>query len=196
MLHLLGNGFAAAPPVRLDGPACYAQPAQARDWRAWAELRERSRAFLVPWEPSWPPDALTRAAFARRLRRQAYEWRQDMGYSFLVFDRESDELVGGLGLANVRRGVAQMATLGYWVGEPYARRGYISAATRLILRFSFGQLGLHRIEASCLPANVASQGLLEKVGFVREGHARAYLRIKGEWRDHVLYGLTREDWAG
>lgn len=196
MLHLLGSGFAAAPSIRLDGPQCYIQPAQARDWRAWAELRGASRAFLTPWEPTWPADTLTRAAFSRRLRRQAQDWREDLGYGFLIFDRETDTLVGGLGLNNVRRGVAQTATLGYWVGEAYARRGYTSAATRLVLQFAFGQLTLHRIEASCLPTNVASQGLLEKVGFLQEGYARAYLRIEGEWRDHLLYAITREDWAG
>lgn len=196
MLNLLGNGWSGAPVMRLDGTRCFIRPAQARDWSAWSELRAASRAFLSPWEPTWPADALTRAAFARRLRRNAQEWRDDAGYSFLVFDLPSGVLVGGLGLGNIRRGVAQAATLGYWVGIHYQRRGYISDATRVALQFAFGPLALHRIEASCLPNNAPSRGVLVKVGFVEEGYARAYLRIDGEWRDHVLYGITAEDWAG
>ena len=194
MIRLLGSGLISPPAVRLDGPRCYIRPPLPRDWREWADLRAESRAFLTPWEPTWPADALTRSSFTRRLRRQAQEWRDDEGYSFLAFDRQSDTMVGGLGLSNVRRGVAQMGTLGYWAGKPYARRGYISAATRLVLDFAFGQLGLHRVEAACLPTNEASRGLLEKVGFTHEGYARGYLRIDGAWRDHVLYAVLREEW--
>jgi len=138
---------------------------------------------------------LSRAAFLRRLKRQAVEWRDDDGYSFLSFERHTATLVGGLGLSNVRRGVAQMATLGYWVGQPFARRGFTEAAARLLLDFGFGALNLHRIEASCLPSNEASRRVLDKLGFQYEGYARRYLRIAGEWRDHLLYALLAEAWA-
>lgn len=194
MIRLLRTGLVAPPPVRLEGARALVRPPQPRDWQEWAALRALSRDFLAPWEPTWPADALSRTAFLRRLRRQAEEWRDDEGFSFFVFDRATEVLVGGIGLTNVRRGVAQMATLGYWVGMPYARRGYTSDATRLVVDFAFKALGLHRIEAACLPHNTASRGLLEKVGFRQEGYARSYLRIDGEWRDHVLYAILREDW--
>lgn len=193
MIRLLGGGLLGMPAVRLDGQRVFIRPPHPRDWHAWAELRTVSRDFLTPWEPTWPPDALTRAAFGRRLRRQSAEWRDDESYSFLVFERPSEALVGGIGLSNVRRGVAQMATLGYWVGRPHARCGFTSEATGLILDFAFHHLGLHRVEAACLPTNLASRGLLEKVGFRHEGHARDYLRIDGQWRDHVLYAILRDD---
>ncbi|MFP5512094.1 MAG: GNAT family N-acetyltransferase [Alphaproteobacteria bacterium] len=196
MIRLLGSGLISPPAIRLDGPRCYIRPPLPRDWREWADLRAASRDFLTPWEPTWPADALTRTAFSRRLRRQAQEWRDDLGYSFLIFDRGTDALVGGLGLTNIRRGVAQMGTLGYWAGQPYARNGYVSGGTRLVLEFAFGQLGLHRVEAACLPTNLPSRGLLEKVGFGHEGYARGYLRIDGAWRDHVLYAILREEWKG
>lgn len=195
-MRLLPQSLIGPPPIRLEGDAVFVRPGLPRDWRAWAELREQSRDFLAPWEPTWPADALTRAAFLRRIRRHAAEWRDDEGYSFLVFERGSEMLVGGIGLSNVRRGVAQMATMGYWVGKPYARRGYTSEAARLVLGFAFGQMGLHRVEAACLPANAPSRGLLEKVGFQREGYARGYLRIDGRWADHVLYAILRDDWRG
>jgi ribosomal-protein-alanine N-acetyltransferase len=178
---------------RLDGPQLYLRTPLSRDWGAWAELREKSRAFLTPWEPTWSPDALSRAAFRRRLRLAATEWIEDSGYAFLVFRRTDDALLGGVNLSNVRRGVAQSANLGYWIGEPYAHQGYMTEALRTLFPFAFERLALHRIEAACLPHNLASRGLLQKVGFREEGYARQYLRINGSWQDHVLYALLRSD---
>jgi len=195
MIRLIPDGLLSPPPLRVDGPHVFIRPAQPRDWKQWADIREASREFLVPWEPTWPPDALTQTAFNRRLRRQAAEWRDDETYTFLTFEQRSEQVVGGIGLTNVRRGVAQMGSMGYWVGRPFARRGYTSEAARLMLSFAFGQLGLHRVEAACLPSNQASSGVLEKVGFTKEGYARAYLRINDKWADHVLYAILRDDWA-
>ena len=96
---------------------------------------------------------------------------------------------GGVTLSNVRRGVAQMGSLGYWIGQPHARRGYTLAGVKAVCRFAFQQLGLHRVEAACLPQNAPSAALLLKAGFEEEGFARAYLKIDGDWRDHRLFGL-------
>ena len=119
------------------------------------------------------------------------EWREDLGYSWLLFRRGDGALLGGITLSNVRRGVAQSGSLGYWIGEPHARRGYMTEALQLLLPHAFDHIGLHRIEAACLPHNTASRGLLTKLGFVEEGYARQYLRINGSWQDHVLYGLLK-----
>ena len=193
MIAFLKPGGVAPVPVRVEASRIYLRPPRPADWKAWAALREVSRAFLKPWEPTWPADALDRGAFGRRLRRQAGEWRADEGYSFLVFRKADDELLGGIGITNVRRGVAQMASIGYWVGGPHARKGFMTEAVRATVDFAFGELGLHRGEAACIPDNIASKGLLEKVGFVHEGVARAYLKIDGTWRDHLLYAIVRED---
>jgi len=93
----------------------------------------------------------------------------------------------------VRRGVTQACTLGYWIGAPHARKGYMTAAVRAAIPFVFDSLELHRLEAACLPANVASIKLLERTGFTREGMARRYLKINGVWQDHLLYGLLESD---
>ncbi len=166
---------------------------QSSDWPSWAELRGQSREFLVPWEPAWPGDALTEGAYLRRIRRLASEWRADEGYSFHVFRQDGGGLVGGIGLTQVRRGVAQTGTLGYWIGEPYQSRGYTSEAVRLVSEFAFRSLRLHRVEAACLPENMPSRRVLEKNRFMREGYARLYLRIAGEWRDHLTFALLQED---
>jgi ribosomal-protein-alanine N-acetyltransferase len=163
------------------------------DHAEWAALRERSRDFLVPWEPTWPADDLTRAAFRRRLRRYAEDVRNDLAYAFLVFRSDDNALVGGLTLANIRRGVAQAGSIGYWIGAPFARRGYMTAAMRALVPFAFSSLRLHRLEAACIPANTASVRLLEKTGFKREGYARKYLCINGIWQDHLLYARLRDD---
>ena len=164
-----------------------------RDYEQWRWLRELSRDFLTPWEPTWPADDLTRGAFRRRLRRHAEEIDRDEAYPFFIFREGDHALLGGLTLGQVRRGVAQAATLGYWMGEPHAGRGHMARAVRATTGFAFATLRLHRLEAACLPHNLASQRLLERVGFQREGYARAYLRIAGVWQDHLLFALLESD---
>src|SRR5215211_1558557 len=179
------------PPITGDGVVL--RGPQMADFAAWAELRERSRPFLTPWEPTWPADDLTRPAFRQRLRRYAEDMRTDQAYPFFLFRQHDDALVGGLALANIRRGVAQAGSLGYWVGQPYARRGLMTAAVNALIPFVFCTLRLHRLEAACIPSNIASVRLLEKTGFTREGFAREYLCINGLWQDHLLYALLRTD---
>jgi ribosomal-protein-alanine N-acetyltransferase len=184
----------APPPFRLLGRRTELRAPERQDWQPWAELRHASRAFLAPWEPSWSDDALSRGAFRRRLARYALEWHSDQGYTFLLFRHEDDALLGGISLTNVRRGVAESCSIGYWVGAPYARQGYMTEGLDLTLKFAFERLRLHRLEAACLPHNAPSRGLLLKAGFREEGYAREYLCIDGKWQDHVLFGMLASDW--
>src|SRR5262245_30912335 len=126
------------------------------DFAEWAALREASRDFLTPWEPTWPADDLTRSSFRRRIKRYSEDQRADLAYAFFMFRKHDNVLLGGLTLANIRRGCAQAGSLGYWMGAPHARRGYMTAAVNSLIPFAFGTLKLHRIEAACIPANVAS----------------------------------------
>lgn len=185
----------ARPPLwrRYDGEAVFLRPPESRDWLGWAELRAESRAFLEPWEPTWPKDASARDAFRRRLQRYARDARDDEGYAFLLFRKSDDALLGGLNLSSVTRGIRQSCSIGYWLGERYARRGYMTDCARVAVAFSFDQLRLHRIEAGCVPDNVASQGLLRKVGFQGEGFACKYLNINGRWHDHLLFAMLASD---
>jgi ribosomal-protein-alanine N-acetyltransferase len=162
------------------------------DWEEWARLRGESRRFLAPWEPVWPEDDLTRNAFRRRLQRYARDEQNDLGYAFLIF-ASGGPLLGGVTLNNVRRGVAQAASLGYWMGAPHAGKGHMSAALATLVPFAHGTLRLKRIEAACLPHNAASVRLLEKTHFTREGYARNYLCIAGEWQDHILFARLNTD---
>ena len=181
------------PGPSIAGEGVYLRAPQMADYSDWALLREQSRNFLTPWEPVWPPDDLTRGAFRRRLKRYAEDQRLDQAYAFLIFRIEDHALIGGLTVANIRRGVAQAASVGYWIGEPFARRGYMTGTVRALVPFAFDQLRLHRIEAACIPGNIASVKLLEKTGFRREGYAREYLCINGVWADHFLYARLKND---
>ena len=163
------------------------------DHAEWAALREASREFLTPWEPTWPSDDLSRSAFRRRLKRYADDQRNDLAYALMIFRNEDNALVGGITLANIRRGVAQAGSIGYWSGQPFARKGYMTAALRALIPFSFQTLRLHRLEAACIPGNAASVALLERTGFTREGYARSYLCINGMWQDHLLFARLVDD---
>ena len=192
LLDSIRNGSSRVP--RLLGERVHLRPPNSGDWRAWAELREESREFLKPWEPTWPIDALSRAAFRRRLRQYASEWRDGTGYSFFIFLTREERLLGGISLANVRQGVSQSGSLGYWMGKAHANQGYMSEALPKVLEYAFETLRLHRIEAACLPENGPSRSLLAKSGFVEEGVARKYLRIDAEWRDHLVFSILSDDW--
>ncbi len=179
------------PALTVTGERVTLRVPQTNDYEEWAALREASRAFLVPWEPTWPADDLTRPSFRRRLKRYAEDQRNDLAYPYFIFRNEDQKLVGGLTITNVRRGVAQAGSLGYWMGAAYARQGYMTAAVGGLVPFAFGTLKLHRLEAACIPENAASVRLLERTGFVREGYAREYLCINGMWQDHLLYAQVR-----
>lgn len=180
----------------LHGDGLELRPPEMRDFEAWSALRAESRIFLAPWEPVWPHDDLTRSAFRARMRRYVRDVKADAGYPFFVFRQADGVLMGGLTLGQVRRGVAQTAALGYWMGQPFAGQGWMTGAVRTVLPFVFGSLRLRRLEAACLPENAASIRLLERVGFRREGLAREYLCIAGAWRDHLLYARLAGDAGG
>ena len=184
------------PPLAPRGHGLVLRTPQMTDFPQWSRLRDDSRAYLTPWEPIWPSDDLTRAGFRRRLRRYAEDTAADRSYPFLVFRESDGVLIGGITLANVRRGIVQAGTIGYWVGAAYAHRGHMTAALRVLLPTLFGELNLHRVEAACIPTNTASVRVLEKCGFIREGLARRYLCINGAWQDHYLFGLLHEDLRG
>jgi len=193
MAFMRGLTFPGGQQPIIKGGGVYLCYPRIADFPAWARLRGESRAFLSPWEPVWASDELTKGAFRRRIKRYQKEARLDSAYAFFVFRAEDDVLMGGCTLSNVRRGVTQCCALGYWIGERFSRQGYMYEAVRALVPFIFATLGLHRIEAACLPSNQASQSLLAKVGFRQEGVALRYLQINGEWRDHVLFALLADE---
>lgn len=169
---------------------------QHADYRAWAGLREASATFLTPWEPAWSADHLGRKSFANRVTWAARTDSDGTAVPLFLIRRSDRMLLGAITLDNIRRGPAQAGTVGYWIGQPFARNGYMREALEGLCHHAFTRMDLSRIEAACLPENAASRGVLEKSGFKYEGVAQAYLQIGGRWRNHVLYSLLRHDRRG
>ena len=178
---------------KLTGERVFLRPPKRRDALKWQKLRMSSKSFLVPWEPSWDASSCTRRAYLRYFKNSNYLANMDRAYSFLIFKTDDKALLGGINIGNVRRGVSQSASLGYWIGKQHSRKGYMKEALKILIPSLFVDLRLNRIEAATLEENIASKNLLKKIGFKKEGVLRKYLKINGTWRDHILYGLLEND---
>lgn len=166
------------------------------DYRVWVHLRDVSSDHLTQWEPLRAHDHLTRKAFTNRVYWAARAEVQGTAMPLLLIRREDNQILGAITLDNIRRGPVQAGTLGYWIGAPFARQGFMREAIQALVHHAFQTMDISRIEAACLPENVASRSLLEKCGFKYEGVAQSYLQINGRWRNHVLYANLRHDRRG
>ncbi|MGA0540256.1 GNAT family N-acetyltransferase [Neotabrizicola sp. VNH66] len=182
--------------VRIETARLTLRLPQHEDWRQWSDLRAASADFLTPWEPVWSEGHLSRRSFAARVYWAKRAEAQGTALPLLLIRREDQRLLGAITLDNIRRGPSQAATVGYWIGAPFARAGHMREALQAVAHHAFTRLDLSRIEAACLPENAPSRGLLEKCGFKYEGVAQAYLQINGRWRNHVLYASLRPDRRG
>ena len=166
------------------------------DFRQWSGLRRASDDFLQPWEPTWAPDHLSRKSFSNRVYWAQRSIANETAMPLFLIQRADDALLGALTLDNIRRGPAQAGTCGYWIGETYARQGFMREALEAVVHYAFTALDISRLESACLPDNLASRGVLEKCGYKYEGVAQSYLQINGRWRTHVLYANLRGDRRG
>lgn len=182
--------------VRIETERMILRPPVHTDFRGWTGLRQDSAGFLKKWEPTWAADHLTRRGFANRVYWAQRSIAAGSALPLFLIRRSDDALLGAITLDHIRRGPSQTGTLGYWIGEAYARQGYMREAIRAVSHHAFTMLDLSRIEAACLPENLASRGVLETCGFKYEGVAQSYLQINGRWRNHVLYANLRSDRRG
>ncbi|MCA2012680.1 GNAT family N-acetyltransferase [Pararhodobacter sp. CCB-MM2] len=181
---------------RLDTERMILRLPEHSDYRMWSAVRESSASFLKPWEPAWSNDHLSRRAFTGRVQWSARVRQQGTALPLFLIRRADNQLLGAITLDNIRRGPAQVGTVGYWIGQNFARHGYMREALQGVVHHAFTELDLSRIEAACLPENAASRAVLEKCGFKYEGVAQSYLQIDNRWRNHVLYANLRGDRRG
>lgn len=160
------------------------------DWKSWAETRERNFDHLQPFEPIWTNDALSKEYFLKQVRAAEYEYDHGMGAMMLMVHKTTGEVIGGINLRNLRRGVAQMGTIGYWLAKEWGGAGRMTEAVNAMVKYGFDELELHRVEAACVPENHPSAAVLIRAGFVEEGFAKGYLHINGRWRDHRLFAIV------
>lgn len=182
------------PLLRLTAENIYLRPPTHADCSQWISVRSHNQKMLAPYEPTWPKDALTETFYFRRLKRQAREWYEDRAYPFLIFHRHDRRLLGGININHVCRGAAQQATIGYWLDQDFQGRGLMAEALGRLIPFAFISLRLHRLNAAILPHNTRSARLLERSEFRKEGYVHSYIKINGNWEDHILYGLPVELW--
>lgn len=181
-------------PVVLQDGELRLRPLSVSDRRAWREVRQRNQAWLQRWDATSPPGSEGRprtfGSMVRSMRRNARSGGQ------LPFAIEVDGVFAGqITINNIIRGSAQFASVGYWIDERYANRGLMTRAVALVIDYCFGPVGLHRIEVAIRPENHASLKVVDKLGIPLVGLAPGYLHIDGEWRDHLLFGITREQAA-
>jgi [ribosomal protein S5]-alanine N-acetyltransferase len=191
-MGLLQNLLTQKTAYTLNGQRTLLRSPHIDDFEQWRNLRRESRDFLEPWEPVWQDDEFLQSSFRKRITHYSKLAHDDVAYPLFVFSADGETLLGAVTISNLRRGVAQMATLGYWVGATHARQGVMTDALAATIVFARTELQLHRLEAACLPANTASIRLLQRAGFAQEGAAHSYLKINGHWEDHILWGLLLE----
>jgi ribosomal-protein-alanine N-acetyltransferase len=182
--------------VRLETERLTLRPPLHTDFRPWAALRAASADFLVPWEPTWAADHLSRKGFTNRVYWAQRAIAQGSALPLFLIRRSDQVLLGAITLDHIKRGPAQSGVTGYWIGQPFARQGYMREAVQAVVHHAFTALDLSRIEAGCLPENTPSRRLLEQCGYKYEGVAQSYLQINGRWRNHVLYANLRHDRRG
>lgn len=182
--------------VRLETERMTLRPPVHADFRPWAALRQESEEFLTPWEPTWAADHLSRKSFTNRVYWAQRSISNETAVPLFLVRRSDESILGAITLDNIRRGPSQAGTTGYWIGQPYARQGYMREAIEAVVHYAFTTLDLSRIEAGCLPHNAPSRALLETCGYKYEGVAQSYLQINGRWRTHVLYANLRHDRRG
>jgi ribosomal-protein-alanine N-acetyltransferase len=180
--------------LRVPGGLVGVRPVRLRDGGAWAAIRSRDERHLAPWEPDTPglwAQRNTVAEWPARWGALRSLGRRGLGLPFAI--TVDDEFAGQVMVGNVVRDPLWSAYVGYWVGSHAVMGGVTTAAVALVLDHCFGPVGLHRVEATVRPENVASRRVLEKLGFREEGLFRRYLNVDGAWRDHLCYALTIEE---
>jgi ribosomal-protein-alanine N-acetyltransferase len=172
------------PPVKIVGAKIGIRRLTAANRDELVALAAASAEFLRPWTD--PPTTPER--FDAYLRTRESETDQ----GFLLYERSTDRIAGVINITCIVRGFFQSAYLGYWIGAPFARRGYMTEAMRLLIAHAFGEMQLHRLEANIQPGNAASIALARRCGFEREGFSPKYLRVFGEWRDHERWAVRAD----
>ena len=155
-----------------------------------AALLTANRDHLAPYEPYRDDDYFTADGQRQVIEDVLRQYDQDGAFPQVIV--EDGRIAGRVTLSTIVRGPFQSASLGYWVDGRAGGRGLATAAVAETVRIAFRELGLHRIDASTLVDNVRSQRVLAKNGFQQYGLAPRYLKIDGDWRDHILYQLLDE----
>jgi [ribosomal protein S5]-alanine N-acetyltransferase len=177
---------------RYEGERVYLRFWHESDAEELYELTARNRQQVEQYSPPRPPESYTVEGQRAVIVRDNDRRQNDQRYSFGIFLHETDELIGSIMVMNVTRGPLQTCMIGYYMDERQNGKGYMTEAVRLIVKYAFEELGLHRVEAGVMPRNIGSVRVLEKGGFAIEGTLRQNLKINGVWEDHYMLSIINE----
>jgi [ribosomal protein S5]-alanine N-acetyltransferase len=187
---------AGAPEVRIETERLIVRPASLEDVPAIIDYYTRNREHLRPWDPERPQFFYEARFWRRQIRQNIEDLLADRALRLFVFPAvEAERVIGNIGFSNIVRGIAQNCTLGYSIGAEEEGQGLMYEALRATIPVVFRELNLRRIEANYVPHNRRSGELLRRLGFQVEGYSRDYLRIAGEWEDHIRTALTNPHWV-
>ncbi|MGR2663793.1 MULTISPECIES: GNAT family N-acetyltransferase [Chromobacterium] len=178
----------------LSTPRLLLLPAQPALARAMLDFHVRNRQHFEPWDPKPGDMFFTELYWTMQLRQRVRDWEEGRGGRFLLaLHAEPERVIGSVGLSNISRGAFQSCHLGYGLDQHCQGQGLMREALEAVIRCAFDTLRLHRIQANYQPHNLRSAGLLKRLGFEIEGHAKNYLYLNGGWRDHVLTSRLNPD---
>lgn len=170
----------------LKSKKVFLRPPTAEDFEEISVLYKASRGF----HRGLVQTPIEKKAFQKYIVQSELETNE----YFLICRREEDKIAGAINLSQIVRGNFKNAYLGYYLAEEFTRKGYMTEAVELILRFAFRDLKLHRVEANVQPDNASSIAVLQKTGFTKEGFSQKYLKVGGRWCDHERWAIIAEDW--
>ena len=181
-------------PVHLEAGELILQPLRWRDRRRWLNVRNENRDWLAEWEATLPQvpgesGAKELPTFFEMVSWHRREGRQGRSYAFAIWQINSQgkNLIGQITLGGIIFGAMRGAHIGYWIDQRYSNRGYTTRAVKLLTKFGFEDLKLHRIEINLRPENEPSKKVALKAGYLLEGSRNKYLHIAGDWRDHITF---------
>jgi ribosomal-protein-alanine N-acetyltransferase len=166
------------------------RPLSLEDAPALAAAYDRNRRHLAPWDPPRPADWWTEAGQRARVATELEAVNAGRQAAWLV--HHGGEVVGRVALNTIVLGPFRSASMGYWIDAGHTGRGVATWAGEHACAEAL-RLGLHRVEAGTMRHNLASQGVLRRLGFTWFGTADRYLFIDGAWRDHHLFQRLLHD---
>lgn len=181
----------SAGPIRLDSEHVL-RPVRLGDGDALARAYRSNREHLAPWEPTRTETFFTVASQEAHAQQCVADATAGRGIRFVI-ESDDGEIRGRMNLNNIVRGAFWSADLGYWVDASRLHRGLAGRAVAQMIEYSRSELRLHRLQAATLLHNIGSQRVLLGNGFERIGMAPKYLRIAGEWQDHLLFQRVLEE---
>jgi len=181
--------------VTIRTPRTTVRLAEPDDVAAIVAYYTENRERLKPFDPERPPIFYEERFWRMQVRQNLEDTAADRALRLFIFPvEEPRRVIGNISFSNIVRGIAQFCTVGYSIGGDFEGRGLMKEAVAASLRYVFGSLNLHRVEANYMPHNVRSGQLLRSLGFVLEGYSQDYLRINGRWEDHVRAALLHPHW--